>query len=1110
MSVSEPFIERPIATSLLMVAVLLLGALGYKFLAISALPSVDFPTIQVTTQYPGASPDVMGSLVTTPLERQFGQIAGLSAMISDSSYGVSNITLQFGLDRNIDAAAQDVQAAINAAKGTLPSNLPYPPVYNKVNPADTPILSLAVTSDTMSIDKVNDFADTILGQKLSQVSGVGLVSIQGNQKPAVRVQANPSALAGIGLALEDIRTAIGQANVNQPKGSFNGNAQSYTIGSNDQIAVASDFEPVIVAYKNGAPVRLGDVASVTDGVENDQLAAWVADPKTGSKPAVLLDIQRQPGANIIQTVDAIKQLLPKLEASIPAAVKVSILSDRTETIRASVSDVQFTLMLTVVLVVLVIFLFLRKLWATVIPSVALPLSLIGTFGVMALCGFSLDNLSLMALTIATGFVVDDAIVMIENIVRYIEEGKEPEEAARLGARQIGFTVISLTISLIAVFIPLLLMPGIVGRLFNEFALVLSIAVILSAVVSLTLTPMMCAKLLKREDPEQEAANTRSNRLFRWSESLFDRALNGYERSLAWVMQRQFATLMVATATLALTIFLYIVIPKGLIPQQDTGVITGVTEADQSISFTAMVARSHALADVVSKDPDVQSVSAFVGAGTVNATLNTGRLSIVLKSRDQRHSSAQEIIDRLKPAVADVQGISLYLQPVQDLQIDSRVSRTQYQYVLQDTDPLELNEWVPKLIDALQQRPELADVASDQQAKGLQLSLTIDRDRASQFGVPVQAIDDTLYDAFGQRQVSTIYTEQNQYRVILEVAPEFRMQPDTLDKLYVKANTATLATAASSNASAANSASANSEAAKATGTSTGGSSSTTTTGSSGSASASSAFTLGSSNMVPLSTFVKMETVTGPLVVTHQGQLSAATVSFNLAGGKSLSDAVTAIDEAKQAIGLPATISASYSGSAAEFQSSLSNEPYLILAALVVIYIVLGVLYESYIHPVTILSTLPSAGVGALLALILTGQDLSIVALIGIILLIGIVKKNAIMMIDFALEAERHQGLSPEQSIFQAAILRFRPIMMTTMAALLGALPLALSNGTGSELRKPLGISIVGGLLLSQVLTLYTTPVIYLYMDRLAQRLRRKPKSEPKSDAFVADAPQPHAN
>ncbi|MDB5988205.1 MAG: acriflavine resistance protein [Nevskia sp.] len=1085
MSVSEPFIDRPIATSLLMVAVLLLGMLGYKFLAISALPAVDFPTIQVTTQYPGASPDVMGSLVTTPLERQFGQIAGISAMISDSSYGVSNITLQFGLDRNIDSAAQDVQAAINAAKGTLPSNLPYPPVYNKVNPADTPILSLSVSSDTLSIDKVNDFADTVLGQKLSQVSGVGLVTIQGNQKPAVRVQVNPSAIAGLGLGLEDIRTAIGQANVNQPKGSFNGNAQSYTIGSNDQIGSAAEFEPVIVAYKNGAPVRLSDVAVVTDGVENDQLAAWVGDPKIGSRPAVLLDIQRQPGANIIQTVDAIKALLPQLEASIPASVKVRVLSDRTETIRASVSDVQFTLMLTVVLVVLVIFLFLRKLWATVIPSVALPLSLIGTFGVMALCGFSLDNLSLMALTIATGFVVDDAIVMIENIVRYIEQGKEPEEAARLGARQIGFTVISLTISLIAVFIPLLLMPGIVGRLFNEFALVLSIAVILSAVVSLTLTPMMCAKLLKREDPEQEAADTRSNRLFRWSEHVFDRGLAGYESSLRWVMQRQFATLLVATATLVLTVFLYIIIPKGLIPQQDTGVITGVTEADQSISFSAMVARSQALADVVRKDKNVQSVSAFVGAGTVNTTLNTGRLSIVLKPRKQR-STAQEIIDRLKQATADVQGISLYLQPVQDLQIDSRVSRTQYQYVLQDTDPIELNEWVPKLLGALQQQPELADVASDQQAQGLQLSLTIDRDRASQFGVPVQAIDDTLYDAFGQRQVSTIYTEQNQYRVILEVAPEFRMQPDTLDKLYVKANTATLSSAASSNAAAANSAAANSEAAR-TATTVGSSTTTATTGTA--SSSSNSFTLGSSNMVPLSTFVHMETITGPLVVTHQGQLSAATVSFNLAAGKSLSDAVTAIDAAKLAIGLPSTITTSYSGSAAEFQSSLGNEPYLILAALVVIYIVLGVLYESYIHPITILSTLPSAGVGALVALLLTGQDLSIVALIGIILLIGIVKKNAIMMIDFALEAERHQGLSPEQSIFQAAVLRFRPIMMTTMAALLGALPLALSNGTGSELRKPLGISIVGGLLLSQVLTLYTTPVIYLYMDRLAARLRR---------------------
>jgi multidrug efflux pump subunit AcrB len=1059
MSVSEPFIERPIATSLLMAAVLLLGLLGYHFLPIAALPSVDFPTIEVTTQYPGASPEVMASLVTTPLEREFGEIAGLSVMTSNSSYGVSTITLQFALDRSIDDAAQDVQAAINATRGTLPSNLPYPPVYNKVNPADAPILSLAVTADTMPIDKVNDFADTVLAQKLSQVSGVGLVTIQGNQKPAVRVQVNPSALAGLGLGLEDVRTALTQANVNQPKGGFQGATQAMTIGANDQIGSAEEYKPVVVAYRNGAPVRLSDVASVFDGVENAQLSAWVVSPN-GAVPAVLLDIQRQPGANIIQTVNRIQQLLPQLELSIPKAVKVSVLSDRTSTIRASVRDVQFTLMLTVALVVMVIFVFLRKLWATVIPSVALPLSLIGTFGVMQLAGFSLDNLSLMALTIATGFVVDDAIVMIENIVRHIELGKEPLEAARVGARQIGFTVISLTISLIAVFIPLLLMSGVVGRLFREFSLVLSIAVLLSAFVSLTLTPMMCARLLRPES----AAHGGSGMLD-WSEHLFQRALSGYERSLHWVLEHQRFTLAVAAATLVLTIAMYIEIPKGLIPLQDTGVITGVTEADQSISFTAMVQRQRVLADIVRRDPDVQTVSAFVGAGTVNATINSARLSIILKSRDERSSDVTAVMERLRRATADVQGITLYMQPVQDLQIDSHVSRTQYQYVLQDTDAAELGRYVPKLMAAMQARSELADVASDQQSQGLQLQLTINRDQASRLGVPVQSIDDTLYDAFGQRQVTTIYTELNQYRVILEVPPGFRAQPDALDKLYVRANSST-ATLGSANASSANA-----------GATLQSNSNLSGTGSS------------TSDMVPLSAVARMEMVTAPLVITHQGQLPAATISFNLAPGRSLSDAVAAIDDAAGQVGLPNTIEPRFAGTAAEFRSSLTTMPMLILAAIVVIYIVLGVLYESYIHPITILSTLPSAGVGALLALRITGQELSIVAIIGIILLIGIVKKNAIMMIDFALDAERNERMAPERSIVQAALLRFRPIMMTTMAALLGALPLALQNGTGSELRKPLGIAIVGGLLLSQLLTLYTTPVIYLYMDRFARWLRR---------------------
>ena len=1051
MNISEPFIRRPIATSLLMVGVILLGALGYKLLPISALPAVDFPTIQVFAQLPGASPDVMASSVTTPLERNFGQIPGLASMNSVSAFGNSTITLQFVLDREIDAAAEDVQAAINASAGVLPTNLPNPPTYNKVNPADTPILSLAITSDDLPLDKVNDFADTVLAQKLSQVSGVGLVSIQGNQKPAVRVRINPAAVASLGLSIEDVRTVLGQANVNAPKGSFNGKKQSMTIGSNDQIFSAEAYKPVIVAYRNGAPVRLRDIGTVVDGVENDQLAAWVVDSRTSYRPAVLLDIQRQPGANIIQTVQRIKELLPQLTATIPPSIKVAVLTDRTETIRASVEDVQFTLILTVVLVVMVIFVFLRKLWATVIPSVALPLSIVGTFGLMKLCGFSLDNLSLMALTISTGFVVDDAIVMIENIVRFIEAGDKPFDAALKGARQIGFTVISLSVSLIAVFIPLLFMTGIVGRLFREFAITLSAAVVVSAVISLTLTPMMCAYLLKPEEKEEATGKDkqRHHAFYRVTERFFDGMLAFYEVGLKWVMRNQFVTLLVAVGTLVGTIWLYVLIPKGLLPQQDTGVIVGVTDAAQNISFQGMLARQRALADSVRHDPDVQSVACFVGAGAVNPTINSGRLTIVLKPRSQRRSSADQVIARLRDSTANVEGISLFMQAVQDLQLDSRVSRTQYQYVLQGADPAELSTWTGKLLDRMRTLPQLADVASDQQSGGQELDVQVDRDQASRFGVLTQAVDDTLYSAFGQRQVSVIYTQLNQYRVVLEVENKFRAGPEALDKIYVKSTTGQL--------------------------------------------------------VPLNAIARVVEKLAPLSIPHQGQFPSATLSFNLQPGNFLSQAVPAIQQAQADLGLPDSIVTSFTGSAAEFRSSLQSEPYLILAAVVVIYIVLGVLYESYIHPITILSTLPSAGVGALLALLLCGMDLSLVALIGIILLIGIVKKNAIMMIDFALEAERDEGLSAEDSIYKACLLRFRPIMMTTAAALLGALPLALQTGTGSELRRPLGVSIVGGLLLSQVLTLYTTPVIYLYMERFGRWFSPKArKDEPNLPAVPPPA------
>jgi multidrug efflux pump len=1036
MNISEPFIRRPVATALLMIAVLLMGLLGYSLLPISALPSVDFPTIQITAQYPGASPEVMVSTVTTPLERRLGQISGLQSMNSVSSFGNSAITLQFALDRQIDAAAQDVQAAINSAGGVLPRDLPNPPTYAKVNPADIPILTLSLTSDTLPLEQVNDLADTKLAQKLSQVLGVGLVNIQGNQKPAVRVRINPPALAALGLGMEDVRNVLMANNVNQPKGSFDGKRQAFQIGANDQIFSADGFRELVIAYRNGAPVRVRDLGTVVDNVENVRLAGAV-----GLKPAVIVDILRQPGANIIDTADRVKALLPRLSTTLPPSVKVEVLSDRTATIRASVHDVQFTLILTIGLVVMVIFVFLRKFWATIIPSVSLPLAIIGTFGVMKLAGFTLDNLSLMALTIATGFVVDDAIVMIENIVRFIEMGDPPMEAALKGARQIGFTVISLSVSLIAVFIPLLFMTGIVGRLFREFAIVLTISVVVSAIVSLTLTPMMCARLLKSQKDEKHG------RFFTWTESMFEGLLGWYESGLKWVMKHQFFTLMVAVGTLIATIWLYILVPKGLLPQQDTGTILGVTDASQSISFSAMLRRQREVVEAVSRDPDVANVASIIGADTVNATVNTGRLYITLKPRDQRRASATEIVDRLRAATADVPGISLFMQAVQDVQIDSRTSRTQYQYTLQDADDAELSEWAPRLLAKLRSLPELADVASDQQTNGLQISVDIDREQAARYNVSPQAVDETLYDAFGQRQISIIFTQLNQYRVILEVEPHFQLTPASLDQIYVKSSTGM--------------------------------------------------------MIRLSSFATLKEVTAPLAIAHEGQFPSVTLSFNLHPGSALGHAVDAIQKAQAEIGLPETVQTTFSGSAAEFRSSLKSEPFLILAAIVVIYIVLGVLYESYIHPITILSSLPSAGVGALLALIVCGYDLSLIALIGIILLIGIVKKNAIMMIDFALEAEREQGLAPAESIYQACLLRFRPIMMTTMAALLGALPLALENGTGSELRKPLGVAIVGGLLLSQFLTLYTTPVIYLYLERVAAWARKKRGVvEPEAEPLVA--------
>jgi len=1023
MNISRLFILRPVATTLSMVAILLAGLIAYKLLPVAALPQVDYPTIRVMTLYPGASPEVMTSAVTAPLERQFGQMPGLAQMSSTSSGGASVITLRFSLDVALDVAEQEVQAAINGANNLLPNDLPAPPVYNKVNPADTPVLTLAVTSESLPLPKLHDLVDTRMAQKLAQISGVGMVSIAGGQRPAVRIRTNPEALAAHGLSLADVRSLITRSNVNQPKGNFDGPTRVSMLDANDQLKTPEEYAELILTYQDGAALRLKDVADIVDGAENERLAAWANDNQ-----AVLLNIQRQPGANVIEVVERIQALLPEVKASMPAGLDVVVLTDRTQTIRAAVRDVQHELMLATFLVVMVTFVFLKKLSATVIPSIAVPLSLVGTFAVMYLCGFSLNNLTLMALTIATGFVVDDAIVMLENIARHLEEGETPLNAALKGARQIGFTLISLTFSLIAVLIPLLFMQDVVGRLFREFAITLAVAILISLVVSLTLTPMMCAKLLKPHSVAEAKPD--------WVERL----IGGYSRWLTWVLRHQTLTLLVAVATLGLTVVLYLAVPKGFFPVQDTGVIQGISEAPQSISFRAMSERQQALARVILADPAVDSLSSYIGVDGDNVTLNSGRLLINLKPHGERDLTASQVIDRLRPELAKVPGIELYLQPVQDLSIEDRVSRTQFQFSLETPDSELLQEWTPRLVEALRERPELTDVASDLQSNGLQIYLDIDRDAAARLGIQVADITDALYDAFGQRQISTIFTQASQYRVVLEAEAGNRLGPQALEQLFVQSEGGT--------------------------------------------------------PVRLSSLATLEQRNAPLLINHIGQFPAVTLSFNLASGVSLGKAVQVIEAVEQEIGLPAGIQTRFQGAAEAFRASLSSTLLLILAAVVTMYIVLGVLYESYIHPITILSTLPSAAVGALLALLLTGNDLGLIAIIGIILLIGIVKKNAIMMIDFALEAERQQGMSPQDAIYRAALLRFRPILMTTLAALFGAIPLMLASGSGAELRQPLGLVLVGGLLLSQLLTLFTTPVIYLFFDRLGQRFgrRREPLAE----------------